>query len=96
MNRPWPGIIRVIPRLSRTYGNKTFPNIRCSPLRQRVDEKVQWYDTQGVEDVASCTPGTSPPGSLAGSASWYTDAAYLGGLLSLHAALQAAPTLAAG
>ena len=78
------------------YGNKTFPNISGSPSRQRVDRKVQWGDTQGVEDVASCTPGDEAPGGLAGSASRDTDAAYLGGLQSIHAALQAAPTLAAG
>ena len=57
---------------------------------------VQWGDTQGVEDVASCTPGNSPPGSLARSASRDMDAAYLGGLQSIHATLQAAPMLAAG
>ena len=53
-------------------------------------------DTQGAEDVASCTPGNSPPGSFAGSVSWDMDAAYLGGLQPIHAALQAAPTLATG
>ena len=95
-NRPWPGILRRIPCLLGTYGKKTFPNIRCSPSCQQVNRKVQWGDTQGVEDVASCTPGDESPGGLAGSASRDTDAAYLGGLQSMHAALQAAPTLAAG
>ena len=66
------------------------------PRAQRVNRKVQWGDTQGVEDVASCTPGDSSPGGLAGSASWDMDAAHLGGVQPVHAALQAAPTLAAG
>ena len=96
MNRPWPGILRRIPCLLRTYGNKTFPNIRCSPSCQQVNREVQWGDTQGVEDVASCTPVNSSPGGLAGSASQDMDAAYLGRLQSVHAALQAVPMLAAG
>ena len=74
----------------------TLPDIRCPPSCQRVNRKVQWGDTQGVEDVASCTPRDSSPGGLAGSASRDTDAAHLGGLQPVHAALQAAPTLAAG
>ena len=70
--------------------------MHCSPSCQQVNKKVQWGDTQGVKDVASCTPGNSPLGGFAGSASWDTDAPYLGGVQSIHAALQVASTLAIG